>query len=107
VIAKFIKFEESDESQIEMANLNNKSIISLDFNSIKLSGPHTTSAGHVFTGVVTSDKTTWIASNMVTTELLNAVANGPLSLKHGPRLHVGELPHSRRVLVRRPRGGAR
>jgi len=61
VIARFTKFEESDESQIEMANLNNQSIISLDINSIKFFGLHTTSAGHVFTGVVTSDKTTWIA----------------------------------------------
>jgi len=76
LITKFIKFAEYNESQIEMAKMNDESIISLNFKNIKVFGLLAAVAGHMFTGLATSHKSSWIAPNVVTADLLNGLSNG-------------------------------
>jgi len=53
-----------------------RTVIALDFDEIKFFGS-VASTGHRFTGVATSDKSTWIASNLVTADLLTGLSNDP------------------------------
>jgi len=78
LITSFIKFLETEESKIEMELLaGGGTIIALDFNAVKFFGTSASTAGHRYTGVATPDKSTWIASNMVTADLLTGLSNDP------------------------------